>query len=59
MTARELLNKLKAMDIELSLDVPIYIQHLKVNIKDIHFDTSTDGKVPYINIQVEEDLNIV
>ena len=59
MTGKELLNRLQKMNNYGNINIPIAIQHLYLNITDIQFNSSTDGKVPYINIQVEEDLQIL
>lgn len=58
MTAKEIQNKLGEIEKYHSMDIPVCIQHLKLNIKNVYLDTSTDGKVPYINIQIEEDIKI-
>ena len=51
MTGRELFNKLGELDNNGNIDISVCINHLKLNISKVSFDTSTDGKVPYINIQ--------
>lgn len=59
MTGKQLLNKLIEMDKCGNIDVPIAIRHLYLDITGIYLSHSTDGKVPYINIQTKEELKIL
>ena len=59
MTGRELLNILQKLDRYGNIDIPVCISHLKLTVSDVHFSTSTDGRVPYINIQTKEEIKIL
>ena len=54
MTGKELLARLQEMGSYRNIDIPVAIQHMYLDIVDIEFCSSTDGKVPYINIKTKE-----
>lgn len=59
MTGKELLDRLQEMGSYRNIDIPVAIQHMYLDIVDIEFCSSTDGKVPYINIKTKEELKIL
>ena len=59
MTGKELIAKLQEMSSYINIDIPVAIHHMYLDIVDIEFCSSTDGKVPYINIKTNEELKIL
>lgn len=59
MTGKELLAKLQEMSSYRNIDIPVAIHHMYLDIVDTEFCSSTDGKVPYINIKTKEELKIL